>query len=148
MKLVIPLPPFFLSFSQPKIIWMKNKMVIGEDPKYLMQNNQGVLTLNIRKPGLFDGGKYTCKAVNDLGEDQVECKLEVRGIHGLASLVKDVCSKGSLCYSMFRHIKTTLVNIQCLWACYIRLLSWQWACQDAGQRNQALTQKYCENDRL
>uniref|UniRef100_A0A672LIC3 Myosin-binding protein C, fast-type-like n=1 Tax=Sinocyclocheilus grahami TaxID=75366 RepID=A0A672LIC3_SINGR len=63
---------------KPKIIWMKNKMIIGEDPKYLMQNNQGVLTLNIRKPSLFDGGKYTCRAINDLGEDEVECKLEVR----------------------------------------------------------------------
>ncbi|XP_062387737.1 myosin binding protein Ca isoform X1 [Sardina pilchardus] len=63
---------------KPKIIWMKNKMIIGEDPKFLMQNNQGVLTLNIRKPGLFDGGKYTCKAINDLGEDEVECRLEVR----------------------------------------------------------------------
>ncbi|XP_041941733.1 myosin binding protein Ca isoform X5 [Alosa sapidissima] len=65
-------------FPKPKIIWMKNKMIIGEDPKFLMQNNQGVLTLNIRKPGLFDGGKYTCKAINDLGEDEVECRLEVR----------------------------------------------------------------------
>ncbi|KAI5097051.1 myosin-binding protein C, fast-type [Silurus meridionalis] len=63
---------------KPKIIWMKNKMIIGGDPKFIMQNNQGVLTLNIRKPGLFDGGMYTCRAVNDLGEDQVECKLEVR----------------------------------------------------------------------
>lgn len=58
---------------------MKNKMIIGEDPKYLMQNNQGVLTLNIRKPSPFDGGKYSCMAVNDLGKDLVECKLDVRG---------------------------------------------------------------------
>ncbi|KAF5880281.1 myosin-binding protein C, fast-type isoform X2, partial [Clarias magur] len=65
-------------FPKPKIIWMKNKMIIGGDPKFIMQNNQGVLTLNIRKPGLFDGGKYTCKAINDFGEDEVECKLEVR----------------------------------------------------------------------
>lgn len=54
-------------------------MVIGEDPKYLMQNKQGVLTLNIRKPGLFDSGRYSCRAVNDLGQDEVECKVEVRG---------------------------------------------------------------------
>lgn len=54
-------------------------MIIGEDPKYLMQNNQGVLTLNIRKPSPFDGGKYSCMAVNDLGKDVVECKLDVRG---------------------------------------------------------------------
>ncbi|KAG7492124.1 hypothetical protein MATL_G00010910 [Megalops atlanticus] len=69
-------------YPKPKIIWMKNKMIIGEDPKFLMMNNQGVLTLNIRKPSLFDGGKYTCKAVNDLGEDEVECKLEIRGTKG------------------------------------------------------------------
>lgn len=54
-------------------------MVIGEDPKYLMQNKQGVLTLNIRKPGLFDSGRYSCRAVNNLGQDEVECKVEVRG---------------------------------------------------------------------
>ncbi|XP_051988783.1 myosin-binding protein C, fast-type-like isoform X1 [Xyrauchen texanus] len=65
-------------YPKPKIIWMKNRMIIGEDPKFLMQNNQGVLTLNIRKPGLFDGGKYTCRAVNELGQDEVECKLDVR----------------------------------------------------------------------
>ncbi|XP_040919047.1 myosin binding protein Ca isoform X2 [Toxotes jaculatrix] len=65
-------------YPKPKIIWMKNNMIISEDPKFLMQNNQGVLTLNIRKPSLFDGGRYTCRAVNDLGQDEVECKLEVR----------------------------------------------------------------------
>ncbi|MGH0187910.1 UNVERIFIED_CONTAM: hypothetical protein FKN15_026880 [Acipenser sinensis] len=65
--------------TMPKIQWMKNKMLIGEDPKFLMQNNQGVLTLNIRRPSPYDGGKYSCRAVNDLGEDEVECKLEVRG---------------------------------------------------------------------
>ncbi|MCJ8738989.1 hypothetical protein PDJAM_G00041830 [Pangasius djambal] len=59
---------------------MKNKTIISGDPKFLMQNNQGVLTLNIRKPSLFDGGMYTCKAINDFGEDEVECRLEVRVI--------------------------------------------------------------------
>ncbi|XP_071763379.1 myosin-binding protein C, fast-type [Centroberyx gerrardi] len=63
---------------KPKITWMKNRMIIGGDPKYLMQNNQGVLTLNIRKPSSFDGGKYSCMAVNELGQDEVECKLEIR----------------------------------------------------------------------
>ncbi|KAL7886949.1 hypothetical protein AOLI_G00046700 [Acnodon oligacanthus] len=65
-------------FPKPKIIWMKNRMIIGDDPKYLMMNNQGVLTLNIRKPSTFDGGKYGCMAVNDLGKDEVECNVVVR----------------------------------------------------------------------
>ncbi|TNN31799.1 Myosin-binding protein C, fast-type [Liparis tanakae] len=55
-------------------------MIIGEDPRFLMRNNQGVLTLNIRKPSTFDGGRYCCRAVNDLGQDEVECRLEVRAV--------------------------------------------------------------------
>ncbi|XP_072282925.1 myosin-binding protein C, fast-type-like [Pyxicephalus adspersus] len=63
---------------KPKVIWMKNKMEIRDDPKFLMKHNQGVLTLNIRKPSPFDGGTYTCKAINELGEAEVDCRLEVR----------------------------------------------------------------------
>ncbi|XP_033963200.1 myosin binding protein Cb isoform X4 [Pseudochaenichthys georgianus] len=65
-------------YPKPKIVWMKNKMILGENPKFLMRNYQGVLTLNIRKPGTFDSGKYSCIAVNDLGKEEVECKLSVR----------------------------------------------------------------------
>lgn len=63
---------------QPKITWYKNKMDITNEAKYRMLSKQGVLTLEIRKPCPFDGGVYMCKAVNDSGEDIVECKLEVR----------------------------------------------------------------------
>lgn len=64
---------------QPKVIWMKNKIAIIDDPRYRMFSNQGVCTLEIRKPSPYDGGLYTCKAINDLGEAQVDCKLEVKG---------------------------------------------------------------------
>ncbi|XP_035508303.1 myosin-binding protein C, cardiac-type isoform X2 [Morone saxatilis] len=63
---------------KPKVTWYKNKMDISNEAKYRMLSKQGVLTLEIRKPCLFDGGVYMCKAVNDSGEDVVECKLEVR----------------------------------------------------------------------
>uniref|UniRef100_A0A8C1KG23 Myosin-binding protein C, slow-type n=1 Tax=Cyprinus carpio TaxID=7962 RepID=A0A8C1KG23_CYPCA len=65
---------------RPKVIWMKNKITIIDDPRYRMFSNQGVCTLEIRKPCPFDGGVYTCKAVNDLGEAQVDCKLEVKDV--------------------------------------------------------------------
>ena len=61
---------------------MKNKMEIREDPKFLMTNHQGVLTLNIRRPSPFDSGTYSCRAVNEVGEALAECKLEVRGEPG------------------------------------------------------------------
>lgn len=66
-------------------MWMKNKIIIIDDPRYRMFSSQGVCTLEIRKPSPFDGGVYTCKAINDLGEAQVDCKLEVKG----QSVVKD-----------------------------------------------------------
>ncbi|XP_062975822.1 myosin-binding protein H [Elgaria multicarinata webbii] len=65
-------------FPKPKVIWMKNQMEIREDPKYLAVMNQGVCSLEIRKPSPFDGGVYTCKAVNALGEASVDCRLNVK----------------------------------------------------------------------
>lgn len=85
---------------------MKNKMIIGDDPKYLMQNNQGVLTLNIRKPSTFDGGKYSCMAINELGKDEVECKLDVRGEgRGTERAAKGGRDEGGrgLCKLQFEH---------------------------------------------
>uniref|UniRef100_A0A3Q1GA48 Myosin binding protein C, slow type n=1 Tax=Acanthochromis polyacanthus TaxID=80966 RepID=A0A3Q1GA48_9TELE len=60
---------------RPKVIWMKNKIAIIDDPRYRMFSNQGVCTLEIRKPSPYDGGMYTCKAINDLGEAQVDCNV-------------------------------------------------------------------------
>ncbi|KAL6112517.1 mybph [Pungitius sinensis] len=63
---------------RPKVIWMKNQMIIGDDPKYRQICVQGICSLEIRKPGNYDGGVYSCKAKNDLGEATVSCKLEVK----------------------------------------------------------------------
>uniref|UniRef100_A0A6Q2ZGA5 Myosin-binding protein C, slow-type n=1 Tax=Esox lucius TaxID=8010 RepID=A0A6Q2ZGA5_ESOLU len=65
---------------RPKVIWMKNKIAIIDDPRYRMFSNQGVCTLEIRKPSPYDGGMYSCKAINDLGEALVECKLEIKDV--------------------------------------------------------------------
>ncbi|KAF3856664.1 hypothetical protein F7725_017387 [Dissostichus mawsoni] len=65
---------------RPKVIWMKNQMIIGEDPKYRQICVQGICSLEIRKPGNYDGGVYTCKAKNTHGEAIVSCKLEVKQI--------------------------------------------------------------------
>ncbi|XP_062931066.1 myosin-binding protein C, slow-type isoform X5 [Cynocephalus volans] len=64
---------------KPKITWMKNKVAIVDDPRYRMFSNQGVCTLEIRKPSPYDGGTYSCQAVNNLGTVEIECKLEVKG---------------------------------------------------------------------
>uniref|UniRef100_A0A8C4PYE5 Myosin binding protein C1 n=1 Tax=Eptatretus burgeri TaxID=7764 RepID=A0A8C4PYE5_EPTBU len=65
---------------KPKFLWLKNKMEITDNPRYRMLINQGVCSLEIRKPSSYDGGVYTCSAVNPLGEAEVSCKLEVKVI--------------------------------------------------------------------
>lgn len=69
---------FFSTPPQPKVQWMKNQMIIGDDPKYRQICVQGICSLEIRRPGNFDGGVYSCKAMNDHGEATVSCKLEVK----------------------------------------------------------------------
>ncbi|KAI9530686.1 hypothetical protein NQZ68_000176 [Dissostichus eleginoides] len=65
---------------RPQIEWLKNQMIIGNDPKYRKFTNQGICCLEIRKAGNFDGGIYTCRAKNPQGEALVSCKLEVKQI--------------------------------------------------------------------
>ncbi|XP_030278902.1 myosin binding protein Ha isoform X4 [Sparus aurata] len=65
---------------KPKIEWLKNQMIIGDDPKFRQISNQGICSLEIRKPCSFDGGVYTCRAKNAQGEATVSCKLEVKQI--------------------------------------------------------------------
>lgn len=56
-------------------------MIIGNDPKFRQISNQGICSLEIRKPCSFDGGVYTCRAKNDQGEAVVSCKLEVKRMY-------------------------------------------------------------------
>ncbi|XP_069479215.1 myosin-binding protein C, cardiac-type [Ambystoma mexicanum] len=63
---------------KPKIFWSKNKIDLSGEAKFRMFSKQGVVTLEIRKPSPFDGGVYVCRAVNDHGEAEVQCRLEVR----------------------------------------------------------------------
>ncbi|CAL8366995.1 unnamed protein product [Lota lota] len=66
---------------KPKVEWLKNQMVIGDDPKYRQISNQGVCSLEIRKPCTYDGGVYTCRAKNEQGVATVSCKLEVKQVN-------------------------------------------------------------------
>ncbi|KAM6928636.1 myosin binding protein Ha [Lycodopsis pacificus] len=65
---------------KPTIEWLKNQMIIGKDPKFRQISTQGVCSLEIRKPGSFDGGVYTCRAKNQQGEAVVSCKLVVKQV--------------------------------------------------------------------
>ncbi|XP_054464666.1 myosin binding protein Ha [Anoplopoma fimbria] len=65
---------------KPKIEWLKNQVIIGNDPKYRQISTQGICSLEIRKPCCFDGGVYTCRAKNQQGEAVVSCKLEVKQV--------------------------------------------------------------------
>lgn len=65
---------------RPKISWSKNQVLLDENPKYRVLTNEGICTLEIRKPCAFDGGVYTCQATNALGEVAANCKLDVKAV--------------------------------------------------------------------
>ncbi|XP_075947323.1 myosin binding protein Ha [Anarhichas minor] len=65
---------------KPTIEWLKNQVFIGKDPKFRQISTQGICSLEIRKPGSFDGGVYTCRAKNQQGEAVVSCKLQVKQV--------------------------------------------------------------------
>ncbi|XP_078098503.1 myosin-binding protein H-like [Mustelus asterias] len=65
---------------KPKISWLKNQMLLDQDPKFRVLTIEGICTLEIRKPSPFDGGVYTCKAVNALGEAIADCRLDVKAV--------------------------------------------------------------------
>uniref|UniRef100_UPI00398F848A myosin-binding protein H-like isoform X2 n=1 Tax=Pristiophorus japonicus TaxID=55135 RepID=UPI00398F848A len=65
---------------RPKVSWLKNQMLLDQNPKFRALTSEGICTLEIRKPCTFDGGVYTCKAVNAFGEAVVDCKLEVKAV--------------------------------------------------------------------
>ncbi|KAM9107077.1 LOW QUALITY PROTEIN: myosin-binding protein H-like [Megaptera novaeangliae] len=66
------------AYPKPKTIWLKNKMDIQGNPKYRALIHLGICSLEIHKPGPFDGGIYTCKVVNPLGEASVDCRVDVK----------------------------------------------------------------------
>lgn len=59
-------------------------MDLQGNPKYRALSQLGICSLEIRKPSPFDGGIYTCKAINALGEASVDCQVDVKGKDGEA----------------------------------------------------------------
>lgn len=57
-------------------------MDLQGNPKYRALSHLGICSLEIRKPSPFDGGIYTCKAINALGEASVDCRVDVKGKDG------------------------------------------------------------------
>lgn len=57
-------------------------MDLQGNPKYRALSQLGICSLEIRKPSPFDGGIYTCKAINALGEASVDCRVDVKGKDG------------------------------------------------------------------
>ncbi|KAI3379405.1 hypothetical protein SNEBB_010472 [Seison nebaliae] len=62
----------------PKISWYKGaKEITGSDARYQTSLSAGVATLEVNNASLEDIGNYKCKAVNELGEDETSCHVNV-----------------------------------------------------------------------
>ena len=65
-----------------RIKWYKDgKEIKPSDANFLMENDEGVLTLTIREARLEDAGKYTCKIEEFAkeGEGETTCDVTIGG---------------------------------------------------------------------
>ena len=63
----------------PVVSWFKNLNCIDESHDYVITFNNGVCVLRFEEVFLEDEADYSCKAINDLGEDVTKAKLSVIG---------------------------------------------------------------------
>uniref|UniRef100_W5MSH8 non-specific serine/threonine protein kinase n=1 Tax=Lepisosteus oculatus TaxID=7918 RepID=W5MSH8_LEPOC len=64
---------------KPMIYWLRNRVTIKTDSRRCVSEAEdGRFELKIAKVENSDAGVYTCKAINEYGIKQCECKLEVR----------------------------------------------------------------------
>nr|KAG5709145.1 hypothetical protein BaRGS_028601 [Batillaria attramentaria] len=61
----------------PKVTWTKNGRELTDGDHYNITYSHGVCTMEVAFAKPEDSGKYTCRAVNTLGEQETSCKVEV-----------------------------------------------------------------------
>lgn len=67
--------------------WMKDsKMLRDDDPNIKMIFENGVVSLSITTVAISHGGKYSCQAENEAGQQKCEAILTVQG--QIASLMQ------------------------------------------------------------
>lgn len=65
----------------PKVQWFHNNQIIKETKDIsILQDNSGICSLTIAEAFPEDGGEYSCKAINSLGEAVCTTQISVEGI--------------------------------------------------------------------
>lgn len=74
---------FFTGYPDPEVIWFKDEQPIKESHHYQIEYDEdGNCSLLISEVSSCDVGKYTCKAINSLGDSTWTAELSVQTIEG------------------------------------------------------------------
>lgn len=61
----------------PTVSWAKNGSSVDESPDYVITFNNGECVLRFEEVFLEDEAEYSCRATNDLGEDNTKALLKI-----------------------------------------------------------------------
>jgi uncharacterized membrane protein YgcG len=86
----------------PEVIWSKNGKEIKPGGRYEVVTSLGICSLEVQTSEIEDAGRYSCRAVNSLGEEETICKLTINekritkgGTAGLGSFLSSYSSSYS-----------------------------------------------------
>ncbi|XP_067934437.1 twitchin-like [Watersipora subatra] len=64
-------------FPQPEVMWFHGNKEITNSPRYSVLYSSGRCSIEVMNAEAHDSGRYTCRAVNSLGEAECSCVVNV-----------------------------------------------------------------------
>ncbi|KAK3103159.1 hypothetical protein FSP39_016894 [Pinctada imbricata] len=65
------------STPTPKVTWTKDGKDLSRNDHYMLSYSSGVCTMEVQNARVEDTGRYTCSAINDLGEEETHTNVVV-----------------------------------------------------------------------
>jgi hypothetical protein len=71
----------FSGIEKPQVAWLFNGQSLPINERFqITETDDGISTLSIRATELYDGGIYTARAINSVGQVEATTKLNINGI--------------------------------------------------------------------
>lgn len=90
-------------FNSLQIHWYRNDRKLEENKIYRTQHEGNFFFIDLSSVSLFDSGRWTCQAENEVGRSHCSCEVSVLGKIVIDSVEKKEVNTNQLSSSMLCH---------------------------------------------